>query len=153
MKIYQQLAAFQQKCPVIHKDTEGYNYSYADLPTIIEEINPLLEEFHLGYTQLLNGTGIKTILFSTNDENHEETIESVTEIPQGIELSKMNPFQVMGSAYTYYRRYALSAMLGIVTDKDTDAQGEAKKTETVSFKGKTVDFTKNNDIRYEDDVI
>ena len=36
----------------------------------------------------------------------------------------MNDFQVLGSAITYIRRYALSSMLGIVTDKDTDASGE-----------------------------
>ena len=36
----------------------------------------------------------------------------------------MNQFQVLGSAVTYIRRYALSSMLGIVTDKDTDASGE-----------------------------
>ena len=33
----------------------------------------------------------------------------------------MNEFQVLGSAITYIRRYALSSMLGLVTDKDTDA--------------------------------
>ena len=43
------------------------------------------------------------------------------------QLSKgMNEFQVLGSAVTYIRRYALSSMLGIVTDKDTDAAGEQK---------------------------
>ena len=36
----------------------------------------------------------------------------------------MNEFQVYGSAITYFRRYAISSLLGIVTDKDTDAGGE-----------------------------
>lgn len=36
----------------------------------------------------------------------------------------MNKFQVIGSAVTYYRRYSLSAALGLVTDLDNDAQGE-----------------------------
>ncbi len=40
---------------------------------------------------------------------------SLTVIP----LSKADP-QAMGSAITYARRYALSAMLGIVTEEDTD---------------------------------
>jgi hypothetical protein len=39
----------------------------------------------------------------------------------------MNDFQVMGSAITYVRRYALSSALGLVTDKDTDASGEQVK--------------------------
>jgi hypothetical protein len=36
----------------------------------------------------------------------------------------MNEYQSFGSGITYYRRYALSAALGLVTDKDTDASGE-----------------------------
>jgi hypothetical protein len=39
----------------------------------------------------------------------------------------MNDFQVLGSAITYLRRYALSSILGIVTDKDVDAAGEQVK--------------------------
>ena len=39
----------------------------------------------------------------------------------------MNDFQVLGSAITYLRRYAISSMLGLVTDKDNDASGEQVK--------------------------
>ena len=39
----------------------------------------------------------------------------------------INAFQVYGSAITYFRRYALSSLLGIITDKDTDAGGEQVK--------------------------
>ena len=41
----------------------------------------------------------------------------------------MNDFQVLGSAITYMRRYALSSALGLVTDKDTDASGTQVKPE------------------------
>jgi hypothetical protein len=40
----------------------------------------------------------------------------------------MNDFQSFGSGVTYFRRYCLSAILGLVTDKDTDASGEQVKT-------------------------
>ena len=40
----------------------------------------------------------------------------------------MNDFQVYGSAITYFRRYALSSILGIVTDKDIDAHGKQETT-------------------------
>jgi hypothetical protein len=33
----------------------------------------------------------------------------------------MNKAQAIGSLITYFRRYSLSSMLGIITDKDTDA--------------------------------
>ena len=40
----------------------------------------------------------------------------------------MNTFQIMGSAITYYRRYSLSAALGLITDKDIDAKEKKLKT-------------------------
>lgn len=123
-ELFTSLAAFQQEVPVIHKGKEGYGYSFADLPAIFEVINPLLKKHGLGFTQLLTGTSIKTIIFHVNSG---QTIESVTDIPQGVTLAKMNDFQVLGSAITYIRRYALSAALGLVTDKDTDAAGEQTK--------------------------
>mgnify|MGYP005995873667 FL=1 len=122
--IYKSLAAFQQECQVIHKGTKGYGYSYADLPSILSVINPLLKKHKLGFTQLLDGTELRTILFHVSSG---DTIESCVAIPQGVQLKGMNEFQVYGSAITYFRRYAISSLLGIVTDKDTDAGGEQIK--------------------------
>lgn len=119
--LYKALAEFQQEVPVIHKGTSGYGYSYADLPAIFEIINPLMKKHGLGFYQAVNGTNIETTVFHV--ESGEE-IKSSTCIPQGVSLAKMNEFQVLGSAITYIRRYALSSMLGLVTDKDTDASGE-----------------------------
>ena len=42
--LFKSLAAFQQEVPVIHKGTQGYGYTYADLPKIFETINPLLKK-------------------------------------------------------------------------------------------------------------
>jgi hypothetical protein len=122
--LFKALADFQQEVPVIHKGTQGYGYSYADLPKIFEVINPLLQKHGLGFTQLINGQQIVTVLFHFESG---ESIESKTDIPQGVQLKGMNDFQVLGSAITYLRRYALSSILGIVTDKDTDAGGEQVK--------------------------
>tara|TARA_B110000902_G_C14165693_1_gene534858 strand:+ start:269 stop:802 length:534 start_codon:yes stop_codon:yes gene_type:complete len=122
MNIYKQLSAFQKECPIIHKGTKGYGYTYADLPSIFSTINPLLEKHDLGFTQLVNENGIKTIVYTTNTEE-PQTIESVTPIPSDVSLKGMNEFQVLGSAITYIRRYALSSILGVITDKDTDAGG------------------------------
>ena len=123
--IYKALANFQQSVPVILKNSEGYGYKFADLPQIFEIINPLLKKHKLGFSQPINGTQIKTVLFHIESG---ETIESITDIPQGVSLAKMNDFQVLGSAITYLRRYAISSMLGLVTDKETDATGERVPT-------------------------
>lgn len=120
-RLFKSLAEFQQEVPVIFKGTKGYGYSYADLPSILEVINPLLKKHSLGFTQLINENQIKTIIFHIESG---ETIESNTNIPQGVQLKGMNDFQVLGSAITYLRRYSLSSILGLVTDVDTDAHGE-----------------------------
>lgn len=119
--IFKALADFQQEVPVILKDTSGFNYKYADLPAIFEVINPLMKKNGLGFYQAVNDNKIKTVIFHIESG---ETIESETNIPQGVQLNKMNDFQVLGSAITYIKRYALSSLLGLVTDKDTDASGE-----------------------------
>ena len=139
--IYKALANFQQEVPVILKDTSGYGYKYADLPKILEIINPLLKKNKLGFTQLINGTKIKTILFELESG---ETIESETDMPidslnyeEGLDkkgnkkmllrgFEGMNKAQAIGSLITYFRRYALSSMLGLVTD--IDSNGSSVKT-------------------------
>jgi hypothetical protein len=117
------LAQFQYECPIIHKDTSGFNYTYADLPKIFSVITPLLKKNGLGITQLLEDSCIRTILFHYESG---QTLESVTPIPV-VELAKMNVYQSYGSGVTYYRRYAISSMLGLVTDKDIDGAGEQIK--------------------------
>lgn len=117
------LAEFQYECPIIHKDTNGFNYTYADLPKIISTITPLLKKHGLCFSQPLVGHSIRTIIYHVDSG---ESIESITDIPL-IELAKMNMYQSFGSGITYYRRYALSSILGLVTDKDVDASGEQIK--------------------------
>ena len=61
--LFKSLAEFQQEVPTIHKATQGYGYTYADLPKIFEVINPLLKKHGLGFTQLINGSELITIVF------------------------------------------------------------------------------------------
>jgi hypothetical protein len=134
--IFKAIADFQQEVPVILKDTTGHNYKYADLPAILDIINPLMKKHNLGFYQAVNGTKLKTVIFETESG---ETIESETDMPfdslvyeetidkkrfviRGFEA--MNKAQAIGSLITYFRRYSLSSMLGLVTDKDTDGTGK-----------------------------
>ena len=131
--LFKAVAEFQQEVKTIHKATKGYGYSYADLPTIFEAINPLMKKHGLGFMQQIEGTNLVTTIF------HVETGEHVTSsaaIPQDVSLKGMNDFQVLGSAITYMRRYCLSSALGLVTDVDNDAHGEQqpKKKPTMTDK-------------------
>ena len=118
------LSDFQNEVPIIYKSTQGYGYSYADLPSIFEIIMPLLKKHGLAFTQCLQGDQLETTLYHFESG---EVLKSVANLPQGVELKGMNAFQVAGSSITYFRRYALSSMLGLITDKDNDAAGEQEK--------------------------
>ena len=175
--IYKKIAQFQHEVPIIHKDKKGYGYNYTPLPTIVEKITPLLKKFGLGYIQPITGENLKTVIF---DFESGESIESETKLPldslnyiditkknkQGIEETKkiilgfegMNYAQAYGSLITYFRRYALSSILGLVTDTDADARNkriekenkpltiltEEKIQNAIDFikKGKTIDDLK-----------
>ena len=121
------LSNFQNECPVIHKDTKGHNYTYADLTQIHSIINPILRKHGLCIVQPLDNEGIKTILFHVESG---ESLESFTTIPK-IKLGIMNEYQSFGSGVTYYRRYALASMLGLITDKDLDACGVQVESKTI----------------------
>ena len=122
--IYKALAEFQQEVKPIHQSSKGYGYTYASLGSIFKVINPLLRNHGLGFTQLLNGDGLKTVIFHLESG---ESLESNMNIQQNVQLAKMNTFQVLGSAITYYRRYSISAALGLITDSDIDACGDEEE--------------------------
>jgi hypothetical protein len=115
------VAAFQQECPTIHKATQGYGYTYADLPAIFKVINPIMKKHGLGFMQEIHDDSLITTVFHIESG---EMRESRANLIQGVQLKGMNDFQVFGSNLTYMRRYCLSCCLGIVTDKDIDAAGQ-----------------------------
>ncbi len=132
------LSNFQNECPVIHKDTKGHNYTYADLTQIHSIINPILRKHGLCIVQPLDNEGIKTILFHVESG---ESLESFTTIPK-IKLGIMNEYQSFGSGVTYYRRYALASMLGLITDKDLDACGTQVEAKTFQVESKPLQYYK-----------
>ena len=129
-ELFKALAEFQQECPIIQKATAGYNYKYADLPSILEVITPLLFKHGLVLSQPLSQDGdkilIRTILYHIETE---QMLESSVEIPR-VQLGKMNDYQSLGSGITYFRRYSISSILVIVTDEDTDAAGDQVKAKS-----------------------
>lgn len=139
-ELFKALAEFQQECPTIQKTTTGYNYKYADLPSILKVINPLLAKHGLAFSQPLmqeeDKTVVQTILYHLESE---EMLSSSIEIPK-VQLGTMNDYQSLGSGITYLRRYALSSILGIVTDEDTDAAGEQVNKPTTKNAAQAKEF-------------
>lgn len=156
--IIKAIADFQQDCPVILKDTSGYGYKYADLTQIDSIIKPLLKKHGLAYVQPLQGENIQTILFHIEsgekiESNCNIPFNSIRYEPVIIETTKngitekktkniiagfegMNTAQAYGSLITYFRRYTISSLLGLITDKDTDGTG-VKQPETTQQQKQT----------------
>lgn len=110
----------QKEFVTLPKDKSGYGYKYTDLDTVITTVRPILAKNNLGFMQSLtmtedNRPGITTRLFNTAGEWIEDTIA----LPD-VAMAKTNAAQNMGAAITYMKRYALSAILGISSDEDTD---------------------------------
>lgn len=137
--LFKALAAFQRECPVIKKMETAkvltrsggqYEYHYAGLPSIQETIKPILEKHGLmviqplGYETEHGNTLIETKLIHIESG---ESSTSITCVPK-VSFGNMNEYQALGSGITYLRRYALSSILGIVTDEDNDgAAGQGGK--------------------------
>lgn len=119
------LAKFQAAVRTIAKDKTAriesskgkYQYSYADLASVMEAIRAPLAAAGLAVSQPTvfkdGGLWLRTVLVHTSGE----FIESYYPLPN-------NPGspQAMGSAITYARRYTLASILGIVTEDDDDGR-------------------------------
>ena len=130
VKLFKAIADFQQEAPVLLKDTDGYGYKYVTFDHIVAQIKPLLKKCNLGFSQIIEGKGLTTIIFHTESG---ESIQGNAEIPD-IDMKGMNKYQSFGAGITYYRRYALSSMLGLLSDKDVDAN--IYKTDEVKVESK-----------------
>ena len=141
--LFKNLAAFQQEIKVIHKVSQGYGYKFADLPKIFESINPLMQKHGLGFTQMINThEGQNYLVTMVFDVESGETLESSTLIPN-VQIAKMNEHQCFGSGITYYRRYCLSTILGLVTDVDNDASG-SQVLDSKRFKAAVTEIQNGN---------
>lgn len=137
MKIYSQLAKFQQSVGTINKDSKGYGYNYASLDNIVAIITPFLKENNLGFTHTFDGTDIICTLFNTEGETIFSKLSLPEEKPKLTKDGKetLTSSQLLGVAITYARRYTLTAILGLVTDEDTDGVAKTALVKQNSSQG------------------
>lgn len=110
-KTMKQLLEFQKKVTAIKKDGKNPHFksTYATLSQIIGEVKPILSEVNVVLLQPIKDGKVGCVLI---DESGKTIAESWLDLPQG-----MNP-QQMGSAITYYRRYALASLLSLELEDD-----------------------------------
>jgi hypothetical protein len=93
---------------VVAKSGARYKFAYAPLDTIMEKIRPTLKESGLAFMQSLNGESLTTTILHSSGEWLESD-------PMPIRVDSQGS-QALGSAISYARRYALTAILGLVTE-------------------------------------
>lgn len=125
------LAAVQSQLKPAVKDSKNpyFKSSYADLNSVWNACRDLLADNSLSVSQLPGTTAdgqpaLTTILMHESGEYIADTV---------ILAFTKNDAQGIGSSLTYFRRYALAAVIGIVADDDDDGnaasgQGAAKQT-------------------------
>ncbi len=111
------LFAVQGAVQKVQKDGKNphFNSTYASLPGIMEVLNPVFQKNDLLLSQVMDSeggkTGLRTVLMHVPSG---EKIEGLALFADGINA------QQTGSAVTYFRRYGILSMLGIVADADDD---------------------------------
>jgi hypothetical protein len=104
---------------VAPKDKPGlsYSYQYADLPSILEAVRPVLARHGLAVSQEVSTHDgyIQVTTLLIHKGGHREAYGPLA-MPAGQHA------QASGSAITYARRYALTAVLGIAAEDDDDGQ-------------------------------
>lgn len=102
----------------------SYGYAYADLPSIMALVRPVLARHQLAITQpvqsLDDALSVETIVMHTSGGT----------ITSGRLVVRMPPNpQQTGSTITYLRRYQLCALLGIAADDDDDGRAASAVTQ------------------------
>jgi len=106
----------QLKQPSKDANNPFFKQGYVTLEGVMKSVDEALKGTGLSYTQIVSndesGIGVKTIITHKSGQFFSTGVLSLT--PE-----KKNP-QGYGSAITYAKRYQLSALFGISSDKDDD---------------------------------
>lgn len=129
------------KANVPTKGGGKYSYSYSTLDNLIDSVDDALAEHGILITQ----TTIPGYLVT--QATHSESGQWIRGAFQLAVPTEGDP-QKLGSAVTYARRYALSALLNIAADDDDDAQAASKKSG--GGKGKATEATVEEVFKVDD---
>lgn len=102
-----------------------FKSKYMDINGLLAQLLPLLEKYNLTVIQPLsevNGRpAIRTMVWDNEEIKVSEDISRRLNIDQTITLPDLQDPQKMGSAITYYRRYALQSLF-LLQAKDDDGE-------------------------------
>lgn len=128
-EITKALIAFHKKCPTIKKEefnkfTKSY---YASLSDILDTVLPILAECDLNLSQFPVGDNCLVTLLSHTSGEWFRSVQAMEPLPEIIDKETkekaVKPSSI-GSVITYARRYGISSVLSLNTDRDTDGMQE-----------------------------
>ena len=136
-------------------DSKGYGYNYTSYDALVKYLRPLLTKHGISFVQMPVGSnseiGVETLYMHTSGEWVRSGMMTPIADSKG-----MNIYQSVGSAITYFRRYSLSAFVGIASDEDNDIKSisnDAKPIKKATPKPKKVEKVEGASISATDAVI
>ncbi|AHH07561.1 ERF superfamily protein (plasmid) [Borrelia crocidurae DOU] len=116
----------------VNKNLNGYGYKYQDFNEIVREVKNVIKEHDLDidFVQIptckVIGNNTLSVITTTfyNSSGYEYSFDTPIYIEElkSIGVKSQNTWpQLVGSAITYFKRYALVAYLSIESEVDTDA--------------------------------
>lgn len=129
------LLEFQKKVGAITKDETNpfFKSKYFDINGLIKDIKPVLDELGLVLVQPIKVAEGKNVLFTVLYDGGANLLESSMILPDNIDPQKM------GSAITYYRRYAIQSMLLLqAEDDDANTVSQPPKVYNKGFESEAV---------------
>jgi hypothetical protein len=133
----------KKKIGTLSKNSKNpfYKSQYLDLHSLLEAVEPLLQEQGLILLQPIIDNKVCTIIIDS--VNGKELVNS------SIELSPETNPQKLGIAITYFRRYKLTSLLAI-SEKDNDGNQLADKPTKQRLNNEGFDFLISNKSTKED---
>ena len=126
MSLVSKLLEVQKELGAVSKDKQNpfFSSNYADINKFIEVVKPVLSKHGLVLLQpLTNINGVAALETVVFDSETGEKVSAQTPL-----IFKDNDPQKVGSAITYYRRYALQSFLFVEAEDDDANKASGKKS-------------------------
>lgn len=164
MSLIKKLAKIRAISDVVSKEKRGYNYSYADITTILAKITAGMKKYGVSLipqivpeTAEVEQSVIKNTKFDKTGKSFENTTtemvvtadmvfrwinddnpEDFIDVPWFVTGSQSDPSQALGSGLTYCTRYFLTNFFQIAqADSDVDSY-RSKQKEAAAFEDKAI---------------
>ena len=118
-------AQSEVKNPSFNRVNPHFKSKYADLGEVLSVVRPALSKYGIALMQMTDFGDNGIVLHTRLTHSSGQWIESTYPV------SNLGTHQAMGAALTYAKRQALSAIVGVAGEDDTDGEDTKESTEGV----------------------